>query len=271
MNLDESIVKPEFIDWLTYFRYADYVITDSIHGACFSIIFGKKFTAIKNRQKQRFDSLEKIIDCPSLFYDDSAELLGKEDIFADINYETVYRNLDQKREESDKWLQRALDAEIKPKMNTGANEVVMQFFTSVRKERESLNKLKQDYAYEEDQKKEISAQIKAGKTWFDIICLRNHVVSGDSKLRKVGNLHDYFAMLKENSKYVIVLSGRDECSGQLSRFLELSALPLRKDVGWRNSYVAVIDEGAVKIDEKSTVELNLNYEFVAGHPNYSVE
>ena len=78
-------------------------------------------------------------------------------------------------------------------------------------------------------------------------------------------------MLKADPKYVVVLSGRDECSGQLSKFLELSALPLRKDVQWRNSYVAVIDEGTVKIDEKSTGELNLNYEFVAGHPNYSVE
>lgn len=148
---------------------------------------------------------------------------------------------------------------------------MLQFFESLRNERESLNKLKREYAYEEDQKKEINAQIKAGKTWFDIVCSRNNIVSRDSKLRKIGSLYDYFAMLKSDSKYIIVLSGRDECSVQRGKFLELSALPLRKDVQWRNSYVAVIDEGTVKIDEKSTVELNLNYEFVAGHPNYSVE
>lgn len=271
MNVDESIVKPEFVDWLAYFRHASYVITDSLHGACFSIIFGKKFSAIKNRQKQRFDSLEKLIECPFLFYDDSAQLLGKEDIFADINYETVYKNIDRKRAESDRWLQNALDVEVKAKNNTGANEVVVQFFKSLCNERESLNKFKKDYAYEEDQKKEISAQIKAGKTWFDIVCLRNNIVSRDSKLKKIDNLYDYFAMLKAEPKYVVVLSGRDECSGQRGKFLELSGLPLRKDVQWRNSYVAVIDEGTVKIDEKSTVELNLNYEFVAGHPNYSVE
>lgn len=105
MDVDENFVKPEFMDWLAYFRHADYVITDSFHGACFSIIFEKKFAAIKNRQKQRFDSLEEIIECPSLFYDDSAQLLGKEDIFVDINYEIVYKNLDQKRAESNRWLQ----------------------------------------------------------------------------------------------------------------------------------------------------------------------
>ena len=48
-------------------------------------------------------------------------------------------------------------------------------------------------------------------------------------------------------------------------------MPLRTDVQWRNSYVAVIDGGAVRVDEKSAKEINLNYEFVTGHPNYSVE
>jgi hypothetical protein len=68
-----------------------------------------------------------------------------------------------------------------------------------------------------------------------------------------------------------VLSCKDECANQWGRFLETSGLPLRKDVFWRNSYVAVIDEGVVKIDEKSSEELNKTYEFVVGHPNYSVE
>lgn len=70
---------------------------------------------------------------------------------------------------------------------------------------------------------------------------------------------------------MVVLSAKDECSVYRGKFLELTELPLRKDVVWRNSYVAVIDEGTVKIDEKATGELNIHYEFVAGHPNYSVE
>lgn len=49
MNLDKNIVKPGVVDWLAYFQHASYVITDSFHGACFSIMFKKKFIAIKNR------------------------------------------------------------------------------------------------------------------------------------------------------------------------------------------------------------------------------
>lgn len=106
---------------------------------------------------------------------------------------------------------------------------------------------------------------------MDVVSSRNGIAAGDSGLRSINNLREYFAKLKEDSKYVIVLSCRDECANQWGRFLEVSGLPLRKDVFWRNSYVAVIDEGIVKIDEKASEELNRNYEFVAGHPNYSVE
>lgn len=46
---------------------------------------------------------------------------------------------------------------------------------------------------------------------------------------------------------------------------------LRKDIRWRESYVAIIDDGTVKIDEKSKEEININYTFAAGHPKCSME
>lgn len=271
MNLEENIIQPEFIDWLAYFQHASYVITDSFHGACFSIIFEKRFAAIKNRQKERFDSLAKLIECPFLFYDNSEQLLAKENVFADINFESVYMHLDEKRKESDIWLQRALNVEAKPKNNTTANEMVMQFFRLLQNEKKSFNLLKQEYAYEEEKKEEVNAQLKAGKTWFDIVVLRNNIVPEDIKLREINTLEEYFSKLKTDAKYVIILSGRDECTNYRGKFLEASGLALRKDVQWRDSYVAVIDEGVVKIDEVSKEEINTDYEFVVGHPDYSVE
>ncbi len=273
MNMDECVVQPEFIDWLAYFQHASYVITDSFHGVCFSIIFRKIFVAIKNRQKQRFDSLAQLIECPYLFYDDSAQLLGKTDIFTDIDYEFIYRHLDCEREKSDRWLQQALESEVKCKSDSNANEVVLQLFRSLCREKEVLNQLKRDYAYEEEQKKEFKTQIKVGKTWLSILCKRNNIVPIASNLREINNFRDYFEMLKSNFKYVVILSGRDECASYWGSFLQASGLALRKDVQWRNSYIAVIDEGEVKIDEKASAskELNFNYDFVAGHPDYSVE
>ena len=46
-------------EWLAMFRDASYVVTDSFHGTIFSIIFGKDFKSIynKNRGAARFESL----------------------------------------------------------------------------------------------------------------------------------------------------------------------------------------------------------------------
>lgn len=55
-------------EWLAMFRDASYVVTDSFHGTVFSIIFGKKFKCIynKNRGAARFDSLLKIYNSGKL-------------------------------------------------------------------------------------------------------------------------------------------------------------------------------------------------------------
>ena len=271
MNLDEKLVNPGFIDWLAYFRHASYVITDSFHGACFSILYGKKFVAIKNRSKERFDSLARLIQCPSLFFEDSMPLLGKTNIFADIDYGLIYERIGLKRMESERWLYSALNIEIKPKVSNDSTKLMLNLFKSLWKKTDILNKMKRDYAYEEEQKRLIDAQIKSGKTWLEIVLASNKLVSENSKLREMNNLRDYFSLLKSDSKYVVVLSCKDECANYRGRFLEVSGLTLRTDVVWRDSYVAVIDEGTVRIDEKSKDELIVNYEFVIGHPNYSVE
>ena len=271
MNMDEKVVRPEFVDWLAYFQHAGYVLTDSMHGACFSILFTKKFVVIKNRSKGRFDSLEKLTGCSDLFYEDSKLLLGKTDVFIEIDYDAVYKQIESRRMESLQWLRSVLDIEVKSKGSSESTGLMLQLYESMCAQRDLLNKIKADYAYEEEQKRSSAVQIKSGKTWLDIVSSRNGIIAGDSELKGINNLREYFAYLKKDSKYVVVLSGRDECASQWGGFLEVSGLSLRKDVLWRNSYVAVIDEGTVKIDVKSSEELNRNYEFAAGHPNYSVE
>lgn len=50
-------------EWLESIRGAEFVVTDSFHGAVFSIIFGKPFVVIKNRARgtARFDTLMKFV------------------------------------------------------------------------------------------------------------------------------------------------------------------------------------------------------------------
>ena len=50
-------------EWLAYIKNADFIITDSFHGICFSIIFHKQFIALVNkiRGESRFTSLLRLL------------------------------------------------------------------------------------------------------------------------------------------------------------------------------------------------------------------
>lgn len=274
MNLDEHIVCPGFIDWLAYFQHAGYVIMDSFHGACFSIMYRKKFVAIKARQKERFDSLAKLIECPFLFFEDGSPSLRENLVFLKIDYDSILARLESKQRESLEWLRSALEVEIKPKSENASVKMLLQLFESLREKEDSINKIKRQYAYEEEQKEWRNARLREGKTWLETIGSKGHVVPEDSKLsgvRSMGDLREYFSVLKANPNYVLILSCSDECANYWRKFVEVSGLPLRTDVAWRESYVAVVDGGAVKIDQKSWEELDVDYKFVVGHPKYSVE
>ncbi len=55
-------------EWLAMFRDASYVVTDSFHGTVFSIIFGKEFKCIYNRERgaARFESLLNLYNSEKL-------------------------------------------------------------------------------------------------------------------------------------------------------------------------------------------------------------
>lgn len=60
----ESCLMPSVEGWIKGFADADFVITDSFHGTVFSIIFGKPFISLinKDRGSSRFNSLLKLFD-----------------------------------------------------------------------------------------------------------------------------------------------------------------------------------------------------------------
>lgn len=78
--------------WLSYFRDAEYVITDSFHGAVFSIIYQKEFYLYLNKERgnARFDSIlrmfnlnsriivDGIIDLPKIDYLFIKSIIDKE-------------------------------------------------------------------------------------------------------------------------------------------------------------------------------------------------
>ena len=116
----EGLTLPE---WLYNIKNADYVVTDSYHALCFSIIFRKKFVLIKSGwassritsllsklglEKRAVKSVDELKKCPEI-------------ITADIDYDKVHKILDQMKAESLGWLKRALEAKKKTEIVASVN------------------------------------------------------------------------------------------------------------------------------------------------------
>ena len=93
--------------WLSNFRDADYIITDSFHGTVFSIIFRKSFISIVNRNRggDRFVSLLSKFNLMSRIADVDEEL-DFEDSAIDWKYVDVA--LDVWKEKSVRFLSDSL-------------------------------------------------------------------------------------------------------------------------------------------------------------------
>lgn len=107
LEADEDV---EVQDWLYYISHCDYLITDSCHGASFAVIYEKPFVCIGNaaRGLSRFESLFQVLRMEERLVFDAAEILKREDLLGDIDYQPIRKALQREREKSRKWLENAL-------------------------------------------------------------------------------------------------------------------------------------------------------------------
>ena len=75
-----SITLPSVEKWLQLFRDADYVVTDSFHACVFSVIFGKEFVALGNKERglARFESLLRTLNLEDRIFYSTADYSSKE-------------------------------------------------------------------------------------------------------------------------------------------------------------------------------------------------
>jgi len=86
-------------EFLKAFSEADFVITDSFHGTCFSMIFGKKFVTVINKIRggARFDSIIKTFNIEENFVNEKADILKIDDVFKGFDLENFEKVIAQGR------------------------------------------------------------------------------------------------------------------------------------------------------------------------------
>lgn len=110
--LKENISFPSVEEWLGIYKDADYIFTNTYHGCLFSIIFKKQFLVCLqgsgyHDENERFYSVLQMLHLQDrvMKSGDTVESLQKK-ISKKIDYESVYRIINQKRKETEKFFKR---------------------------------------------------------------------------------------------------------------------------------------------------------------------
>ena len=104
-------------NWLYYLVNSSYIVTDSFHAICLSIVFKKPFIFIKGHLDYdcenggRVDSILGYLGLKDRIADTVADAIDRKLYLIDIDYDLVYRILEPERERSLNWLKNAIDAE----------------------------------------------------------------------------------------------------------------------------------------------------------------
>ncbi len=253
LEIDDIINKVEFVDWIAYFANASYIITDSFHGTCFSIIFEKRYISLKAGTTQRFDSLANMLGSADdtqrvQIFGDARPLIGKTDVYKDLDYNEIRQKIAVKRQECLGWLEKALSE--KPHKVEYRDEILFEYAKLVK---EKINgDVIRKYGYEEFIRSQKEEHTKAGKTYLEALRLANgdKVLEADP-ITKLDKLDEYFAAVNKAGKYTVLISARDNCAVYFKKFLEKTKLPLKKDPKIHNSYMAIINEGKLLFEDCS--------------------
>ena len=108
------IDEPTVQEWLSLVKHCKFALTDSFHGACFSIIFRRPFIVIKNNKRGggRFTFLLKTFGLTDYLVDSSANMIEKFNALGidhQVDYDSAYRRINAEAEKSRQWLSDALN------------------------------------------------------------------------------------------------------------------------------------------------------------------
>ena len=111
LNLDNCIENLQVEDWLYYLSNAQFVVTDSCHGASFAMIFKKNFIAITNlgRGISRFRSLAEMFDFSDRLVTDVNRIKTDDSLFEPIDYNKIDNIMKREVSKSMAWFKNAIE------------------------------------------------------------------------------------------------------------------------------------------------------------------
>lgn len=111
MDMDNCIENLQVEDWLYYLSNAQFVVTDSCHGASFAMIFKKNFIAITNKRRgfSRFNSLAKLFNFKDRLVTDVNRIMTDDSLLEPIDYSAIDEIMNKEAERSLNWLKDALE------------------------------------------------------------------------------------------------------------------------------------------------------------------
>lgn len=115
MDMGESVLKVIGVeDWLYCFKNAQFILTDSYHGMCFSIIFQKNFICFGNKKRgmSRFDTLLAITNLYCRMVPNISNKKIEALLYQDIDYSDVILKINIEKERSIQWLTMALNSPL---------------------------------------------------------------------------------------------------------------------------------------------------------------
>ena len=115
---DPNVLDPmEIADWLKYFKYASYVVTDSFHGFCYSIIFKHNMSVFPNKVRglSRFESLAEITGLQDRFVWSKEEMIANAPWNKPVDFIEVQNRMRPQIEFSRQWLKDALERKKSPR------------------------------------------------------------------------------------------------------------------------------------------------------------
>ncbi len=150
IDLINGEIPPE--EFLSAIKNADFVITNSFHGMCFSLIFNKKVLCVKDSElaPARFDSLIELFDIEKLFVNSWNEIYTKKDLFAEYDRDKIEDVINKERIKAENWFEKAVNSPKKFTLRNifaelrfqAVNFIVLRYLISLYNNRKLLFLLK---------------------------------------------------------------------------------------------------------------------------------